>query len=199
VLRQVVKRNPFVYRHAIALREAQRHARRWAHSERLSNAAKHQLIRDTAVGHDLRVLVETGTYEGETAYWLRKDFDAVYTIELEPSLHRLAAARLAPYPHVHVLFGDGPSVLPSVLDELDHAALFWLDSHGSTTKTAGGGSPALRELELVLSHPEPHVALIDDVRLLGSPGWPTVDDLSACAERYGRTLSVDADIARVLA
>jgi hypothetical protein len=202
VLRDLVKKNPVLYRHAMATRETIRHrrqARRWPHPERLNATGKHDLIRSVARDHGLRVLVETGTYEGETTYWLRNDFDRLVTIELEPRLYELANARLAPYEQIRVVHGNSPQVLPDVLADLDRPALFWLDSHGCTTKSAVGGSPAVAELELILAHPAAgHAALIDDVRLLGTPGWPSLDDLRALAESHGRHFDVADDVARVL-
>ena len=164
MLRDLIKKNPVLYRHAMTTRETIRHrrqARRWPHPERLNATGKH---------------------------------------ELEPRLYELAAARLAPYEQIRVVHGNSPQMLPDVLADLDRPALFWLDSHGCTTKSAVGGSPAVAELELILAHPAAagHVALIDDVRLLGTPGWPSLDELRALAESHGRRFDVADDVARVL-
>ena len=59
---------------------------------------KHGLLRDAARRHGLRVLVETGTYTGETAWALRREFDRIDTIELEPRLAHLARIRFARTP-----------------------------------------------------------------------------------------------------
>ena len=72
---------------ACACLEGQRHERGHAPTRE-----KHALLRDTARSHDLRILVETGTYTGETAWTFRNDFDRIETIELEPTLVRLAAS-----------------------------------------------------------------------------------------------------------
>ena len=202
--RDLVKRQPLVYRQAAALRErarARRQSREWS-APYLPGHRKRALILDVARKHSLLVLVETGTYEGETSYWLRRHFERIVTVELEPRLFAQARVRLSPYENIETIEGDSLAALPGILASLDSPALFWLDSHACTTKSASGGSPAAGELELILSQPLPsggrHVVLIDDVRLLGGDGWPTLDELSAIAAAHGRTLEVADDIARVI-
>jgi hypothetical protein len=103
---------------------------------------------------------------------------------------------------VHVHCGDSTDVLPRILAELREPALFWLDAHVSTTRSARGtlASPAREELELILAHPVPgHVVLVDDARLLtGEDGWPSVDELRALvAAKPGLRFEVSDDIVRV--
>ena len=92
----------------------------------------------------MRVLVETGTYMGETAWALRRDFERIETIELEPTLARLARIRFGRTKNVGVHEGDSAAVLPRILETLDSPALFWLDAHPSTDRTARGGPIPLR-------------------------------------------------------
>jgi hypothetical protein len=139
------------------------------------------VLREYARKYGLRVLVETGTYEGETAWALRREFDRIVTVELSDELWRLAQRRFAHAPHVEVRHGDSPTVLREVLADLDSPALFWLDAHVSTTKSAHGDvpSPVLEELRLVLGHDvRGHVVLVDDARLLsGLDAWPALAQL----------------------
>jgi len=143
------------------------------------DAPKRQLLRETAREHGLRILVETGTYMGETAWALRRDFDRIETIELEPTLARLAGIRFHHTRNVRVHQGDSAAVLPQILATLDAPALFWLDAHPSTDRTARGGPIPLRsEIAAIAAHPGAgHVVLIDDLQYIGQPGYPSREEL----------------------
>lgn len=166
---ELLARVPPAYRLGRALKEARR-----ARTEHPDNE-KRRLLREAAERHGLRVLVETGTYMGETAWTLRRVFDRIETIELEPKLAQLARMRFASTPNVHVHEGDSAAVLPGILAALNEPAVFWLDAHPSTDRTAMGGAIPLRaELDAIAGHPVGgHVVLIDDLRYLDTPGFPT--------------------------
>jgi len=170
---ELLARFPPAYRLARAAKEAVR-ARREHHDN-----AKRRLLRDVAQRNGLRVLVETGTYMGETAWALRDSFDRIETIELEPTLARLARIRFARSSRVRTHEGDSATVLPRILDSLDQPALFWLDAHPSTDRTARGGPIPLRaELAAIAAHDvQGHVILVDDVRYLGTGGYPPREEL----------------------
>ena len=140
--------------------------------------AKRLLMRQTAEAHGLRVLVETGTYMGETAWAMRRHFDRVETIELEPMLARLAEIRFRRTATVHVHSGDSATVLPEILATLDEPALFWLDAHPSTDRSAHGPVPLRAELNAISGHPVGgHVVLVDDLQYLGTEGYPALAEL----------------------
>ncbi len=141
--------------------------------------AKRSLLRATARSHSTRVLVETGTYTGETAWAMRHEFDRIETIELEPTLARLARIRFARTPNVHVHEGDSAAVLPRILDSLTQPALFWLDAHPCTDRSARDAPvPLLAEIAAIArNHVGGHVILVDDMRLMGGPGYPESDEL----------------------
>jgi predicted O-methyltransferase YrrM len=170
---ELLARVPPVYRFARAYRE-----RRRARGNG-GDAVKRALLRDTARAHGLRVLVETGTYMGETAWALRHAFDRIETIELEPTLARLAEIRFARTAHVTVHRGDSATVLPRVLTDLDRPALFWLDAHPSTDRTAHDAPVPLRdELAAIAAHSVAgHVVLVDDLAYMGTPGYPALAEL----------------------
>jgi hypothetical protein len=200
-LKAAVKRHPAAYRLGRSLVEARRRrrqARSWT-APYLSPADKVALLRRYARQHGLGVFVETGTYEGETTQRLSRDFDRLYTVEIDPELARLARMRFGRSPHVTALEGSGPERLREVLADLDRPALFWLDSHPCTTKTSGAGSPAVDELRQVMAHPVPgHVVLVDDVRLLsGTDGWPTLEEVLAVVDGTRFETEVADDVLRV--
>lgn len=180
---------PPLYRLARAYREGRRVR------SNTRDAVKRDLLRDTARAHGLRVLVETGTYMGETAWALRREFDRIETIELEPTLARLAEIRFARTAHVTVHRGDSATVLPRLLSGLDEPALFWLDAHPSTDRTARDGQVPLRhELDAIAAHRGAgHVVLIDDLPYIGTPGYPALAEL----ELPGYELEVCGLVARL--
>ena len=184
---ELLARVPPLYRIARAVKE-----RRRAHDHR--DAPKRQLLRDTASAHGLRVLIETGTYMGETAWALRREFDRVETIELEPTLARLAEIRFRRTPGVHVHAGDSAVVLPRVLKTLTRPALFWLDAHPSTDRTAHGAIPLRSELAAIAAHPvRGHVVLVDDLQYLGEGEYPRLEEL----ELPGYLLDTVGSVARL--
>jgi hypothetical protein len=177
---EALARVPPLYRAARALKE-----RRRARGNHRDNP-KRALLRALAKQYGLRVLVETGTYMGETAWALRRDLERIETIELEPTLARLARIRFKTVPNVHVHEGDSASVLPRILETLTEPAIFWLDAHPSTDRTAQGAPiPLQAELAAIGRHPVAgHVILVDDLQYLGTPGYPVRAELTLPGYRF---------------
>ena len=80
--------------------------------------------------------------------------------------------------------GDTRETFARVLENVHAPALFWLDSH---LVTVGGDdrndAPLREELEALIAWPYAarSVVLIDDVRLMGLDGWPSLEwVLGAC-------------------
>ena len=190
---EVLSRVPPLYRLLRAAKERLR--AKGGHRD----APKRRLLRETAQEHALRVLIETGTYMGETAWALRRDFDRIETVELEPTLARLAGIRFRRTKNVRVHEGDSATVLLQILATLDVPALFWLDAHPSTDRSARDVPIPLRaELAAIARHPvRRHVMLIDDLQYLGQAGFPTRAELELPGYRFeeigsvGRLVPVD--------
>lgn len=166
---------------------------------------KAEILRAVARRHGIDMLVETGTFRGDTVAALRPDFARIWSVELQPELHRRAAARFAGDPGVVLLAGDSATVLPAVLPELGGPALFWLDGHWSGGVTARGDrdTPVADELRAVLTAPERHVVLVDDARLFpaepdGGP-YPARSDVEAWVARWRPDADVEVaeDIIRI--
>jgi hypothetical protein len=163
-------------------------------------AYKRDVLRRVAREHRLRILVETGTYTGDTVLALSRDFERVVSVELSPQLHAVAVRNTAGRRNVELLLGDSAEVLPGVLAGLEQPALFWLDAHYSEGVTARGEtvSPIATELELVLGDAtKGHVVLIDDAREFhdsARSGYPPVEVVAAAARRHGYTMSESEDI-----
>jgi len=164
---------------------------------------KRKMILEFARRFNCRTLVETGTYKGDTLWALRKDFDRLYSIELDQTLHAAAAKRFAGMSHITLIPGDSGEKLRQVLDLLEEKAIFWLDGHFCGPGTAMGTeeAPVMREIQAVFDHQtHDHVVLLDDARLfVGRAGYPKVDDLDAWvqARRSGWVCEVVADVVRV--
>jgi hypothetical protein len=164
---------------------------------------KRRTIRSYASKHGLKVLVETGTFLGETVATLRCKFDRIYSIELSETFYLQAVERFKDAANVHLICGDSGVELGNVLAGLDQPALFWLDGHwcGGTTARGEKNTPILDELTLVLARADkPHVILIDDARQYGKyPGYPSIEELRAfvAARRPELEFSVDDDIIRI--
>ena len=170
-------------------RAARRDARDWAAYRRSRvipppHVVKTRTVREYGRRFGLRILVETGTYEGEMVRKCRGDFLRLHTIELDPTLATEAAQRLRRWPHIEVLVGDSVKRLPELLDRVREPALFWLDGHYSGGETARGArdTPLVEELEAIARHGvRGHVILIDDARCFGQGDYPSLDRVTRLA------------------
>jgi len=187
-------------------RAAWRDARDWRAYRRSPtlpppHTVKVRAVLSTARRHGIRVLIETGTFEGEMARKCRRAFDAIHTIELDPGLAARAARRLARWPSVHVHQGDSAEVMPRIIGQVTGPVLYWLDGHYSGEGTAHGASetPLPQELAAIARRAHPgDVVLIDDVRLLGSGAYPDVEAVRAilAPAHPGHALTMADDMLR---
>lgn len=130
---------------------------------------RREIIRQYAKAYDIKVLVETGTNQGDTPYDLRDDFEEIFTIELGDWNFDYSRNRLSPFTHIHCIKGDSAKKLPGVLNAFRGSAVFWLDGHYSGPGTARGSidTPVQTELEVIFGDSRQHVILVDDARLFG--------------------------------
>jgi hypothetical protein len=128
-----------------------------------------------------RVLVETGTFRGDTTEALRHHMDLVYTIEAAPELYKAALQRFTGAKNVRLLQGDSTVMIKTVLAELKQKAVFWLDAHWCGQPTYGEvlSAAIMGELEAIFAHSiKDHIIIIDDARYFtGHFGYPSVDYL----------------------
>jgi len=158
-------------------------------------------VRVYGKAYSLKTLVETGTYYGEMVAAMKYRFDRIYSIEYVPELAERATRKFARYPHIRIFCGDSRGVMPDVLALLREPALFWLDAgyYGWVGKQ-GDQQRLSAELEMILSHPYPHIVLLDDARgLTGQNGVPSVGDVKQHIEsRFPtRLVEVQHDILRI--
>lgn len=131
---------------------------------------KRRRLLDLARRFGCRVLVETGTYLGDTVEATRRHFDRVHSIELDEELYRRAELRFRGCGNVFLHQGDSAEILSDVASRFDERVLFWLDGHDSGVGTASGSSrcPVVGELEAIGALPrKDHCILVDDAQYFG--------------------------------
>ena len=163
---------------------------------------KHATIRQYGKRFRLDVLVETGTYFGDTIAATKNHFADIYSIELSPELHQGARERFKGDQWVHLPLGDSGSVLKQILATITRPPLFWLDAHYSAGVTARGktDTPILEELDTIFAFCPECVVLIDDARCFdGKNGYPTLAELKkyTAAKTANWAFEVRHDIIRL--
>jgi len=104
------------------------------------------------------------------------------------------------YGHIEIFQGDSTDVLPLIVSKVERPALFWLDAHYSSGKTARGkmDTPIMEELKTIFdSKINAHVILINDARYFtGKKDYPTIEGLkSFTGKKYLKsTLELKDDI-----
>ena len=169
--------------------------------ERSPHLLKQKVVRAYGEKFGLKTLVETGTYYGEMVAAMKNRFDRIYSIEFMPALAERATKKFAHYPHIRIFCGDSQVEMARVLALLNGPALCWLDAgyYGWVGKQ-GDQQRLAAELEMILSHPFPHVILLDDARgLTGREGVPSVSDVQSHVESKfpQRAVEVEHDIMRI--
>ena len=162
---------------------------------------KQKVVREYGERFGLKTLVETGTYYGEMVAAMKNRFDRIYSIEFVAELAERATRKFAGAQHVKIFCGDSRVVMPEVLALLESPALFWLDAgYYGWVGIRANEQRLSAELEMILSHPFPHIILLDDARgLTGRDGIPSVEDVKAYVESKFplRSVEVKYDILRV--
>ena len=90
---------------------------------------------------NISTVIETGTCLGYTTLWLAKNFDKVYTIELNKEYCELARAKFLQYPNITSIHGNSEDMLRHL--RIDGNAMFFLDAHW------GNQCPLLGELHAI--------------------------------------------------
>jgi hypothetical protein len=169
--------------------------------QRSPHLLKQNVVREYGEKFALKMLVETGTYYGEMVAAMKNRFDRIYSIEFVPELADRATRKFAHDQHVRIYCGDSRVVMPEVLALLKSPTLFWLDAgYYGWVGIRTNEQRLSAELEMILSHPYPHIILLDDARgLTGREGIPSVADVKAYVETTfpNRRVKVEYDIMRI--
>jgi len=142
---------------------------------------KQRVLRRYAEEYSLKILVESGTYQGEMVEAMKAIFIKIYSIELNEQLFDDAKKRFKSAKHIELIHGDSGKELKNVMKKINEPALFWLDGHYSGGVTARGGkdTPIYEELHCILNAKNlGHVIIIDDAREFGTnPAYPSLEEL----------------------
>ncbi len=133
---------------------------------------KHALVYQYARPYG--VVVETGLYNGGGASTtIAKAHPDMVCYAIDRQAANVDAARRA---GVLAWLGDSGLVLQRLLKTLDRPACFWLDAHDASEGEEVDSSPLLDELHTIMAwpHAEASTVLVDDLRMYGRPGWPTM-------------------------
>lgn len=113
----------------------------------------------------LTTAVETGTCLGYTTLWLSKNFEKVYTIELNKEYCEIARAKFLQYPNITSIHGNSADVIGELnfesINSLWTKVIFFLDAHWS------GNCPLLKELYSIYKLSLRPVIAIHDFRVPG--------------------------------
>lgn len=164
---------------------------------------KFRIIDSYRHSFNLGILIETGTYLGDTISKGRRVFNEVYSVELDKTLFERAREKYSSYPNVKIINGDSSQVLSSIVASLSEPGLFWLDAHYSGGITVGSREicPVVKEIDCILKDTKfEHVLLIDDAHLFtGKKGYPDIETIKNIVNRYkqGWTVYTKDNIVRV--
>ena len=160
---------------------------------------------------NLKILIETGTFMGETVEYFKNDFSHIYSIELSIDLANQAKEKFLNDDHISIIQGDSGEILKGLLAKIDQPVLFWLDGHYSSefwvgdvfikTARTNVDTPIVEELKTILEHPFDHVILIDDARMFtGNTDYPSIFQIERMVRNSNRKYSVkvENDIIRII-
>jgi len=162
-------------------------------------------ITSTQCFFNIKTFIETGTYLGTTTKSVEKNFDKVYSIELNETLAKEAKSYFKNNKRIEIIQGDSGNSLNQILSKDNNKKLFWLDAHYSGGITAlsndFGHTPISKEISEILNKwVDGSVVLIDDARLFnGSDNYPTYSDLKDFIFNRNNKLSmfIDKDIIHI--
>lgn len=130
--------------------------------------------------HNLQVLIETGTFQGEMVRKCGRYFREIYSIELDEQLVKKATERFGNSKNINIIQGNSAYRLSEILKSIKEPVLFWLDAHysGGITAKAESETPIIEELRAIKGHGiKDNVILIDDVRCFGQGDFPEINEV----------------------
>lgn len=132
------------------------------------------------IGHKYNcdTLIETGTYNGRTIYYLRQQFKKIMSVEVYDPCYQNALKLTSSYKNINLFFGDSKQLLPDMINKIEGRCLFWLDGHYSGTGTGMSESecPVIGELKAIKNaERNDHLILLDDAReFKGTNDYPAL-------------------------
>jgi hypothetical protein len=156
---------------------------------------KREIISFYADKFKTKILIETGTFLGDTVEYFKNYFNKIISIELSEKLAQNATIRFKENENIKIIHGDSSLVLNDIIKTINEPILFWLDGHYSSEfqmgdtwiKTAKGekNTPIEKELEIILTSSINHIILIDDARLFnGNEDYPKISKIKKIVNNY---------------
>ena len=172
---------------------------------------KRAVIKQYADEFQLKTLIETGTFLGDTVEFFKTKFKKVISIELSEELATKAIKRFENDDNVTIIKGDSGVELSHILKGVSEPFLFWLDGHYSHSCNVNGNfivtgkgdldTPIEQELRSILSTAPKHVILIDDARCFNGEGdYPSIKLIKKIFLKSGKKYKVviENDIIRAI-
>lgn len=150
------------------------------------------LVKSLSEKYNLKVLVETGTFAGESALWAANEGLVVHTIEADNDKRTSLIDLFSDKPNIHFYCADSAIYLGKILKGLEKPALIFLDAHDSPD--IDSNQTVLKEIEAIRKCKTKHIVMIDDARLFGTGDWPTIQTVLDALKRTGRTCYVFEDV-----
>ncbi len=117
-----------------------------------------------------KIVIETGTFRGDSTEILSKLFLKVHTIEIDPSFYKYVEMKFKNAPNIKCHFGNSVKILPKLLSSIKEPVVFFLDAHhigGNTPQLKKYPCPLLSELTLIGKRQERDLIIIDDYNNIG--------------------------------
>ena len=142
---------------------------------------KRKILNDIIKTNNINIFVESWTYLWETVSYFRGKIKKIISIELSKDLAKFNQTRYDKCRNIDILQWDSGKLLPSIVENLEGRALFFLDRHYSGWFTAKGFSdcPLIQEIKWISeSNIKNHIIVIDDYRLIwNDKDCPTLNEL----------------------
>lgn len=119
---------------------------------------------------DFDILIETGSYIGETINNIKNLFKKVISIEITDKYYNFCKKKFINDKNVEIIKGDSINLLPIVIDKNNKKnMLFFLDGHYSSGDTGIGKVevPLFEELMVIKNNTKNSLVIIDDADLFG--------------------------------
>ena len=132
------------------------------------------------IDHGCTHAIETGTHLGASSFLFSGVFNTVDTIEADRLLHESSCQFLTLHTtNVCCHLGDSSIILPQIINLRKDKTLVFLDAHysGGVTSSEFGICPLINELEILQQASSDLVIVIDDIRCVGTAGFPSLIDI----------------------
>lgn len=163
--------------------------------KKAAHAAKVSHILRQKEKYGCEIMIETGTYLGDTIQVTKENFKKIYSIELSCELFRKAKKRFSNSPNIFLFNGDSGKLLAEIIKKTNGSnVLFWLDGHysGGITEKGESNTPIFKELNAIInSNCQNCVILIDDASdFNGLDGYPNLEQIKSLFKETQSTIEI---------